>query len=179
MDKAILPECFGDTLLIEALVKTNVGYNHQHSCFRVEAMMKQGVLKDAFAVGIIDKDKKTITYLREFDLIDECPDFLKLHHHPQKPHYIIQICPALESWILEVYRLGNIDIKAYGLPDTLEALKTITKRQIKLSETPGLHQLFQHLRARPDIAPVSKMIHWVSVLKEHNYSATVEELTAV
>ncbi len=41
MDKLIIPECFADTLLIETLVPTNKGYNHQRSCFKVKAIMKK------------------------------------------------------------------------------------------------------------------------------------------
>ena len=68
MDKSIIPECFADTLLIETLVPTKQGYNHQHNCFKVEATMK---VLNRFAVGIIDKDKKQVKYLNEFELKDE------------------------------------------------------------------------------------------------------------
>ena len=52
-----MPECYADTLLIETLVPTERGYNHKNNCFKVESEMKDGALKDKFAVGIIDKDK--------------------------------------------------------------------------------------------------------------------------
>ena len=80
MDKSIIPECFADTLLIETLVPTKRGYNHQRSCFKVESTMK-GL--NSFDVGIIDKDKKQIRYLDKFKIIDEvagdliCGDILR------------------------------------------------------------------------------------------------------
>jgi len=37
-----MPECYADTLLIETLVPTNVGYNHKFGCFKVEAEMRLG-----------------------------------------------------------------------------------------------------------------------------------------
>jgi hypothetical protein len=49
MDKSIMPECFADTLLIETLVPSETGYNHQMGCFKVEGEMKFGKLKDRFA----------------------------------------------------------------------------------------------------------------------------------
>ena len=78
MDKSIIPECFADTLFIETLVPTTKGYNHQRSCFKVEATMKE---LNSFALGIIDKDKKQIKYLDKFKIVDEVEGDLILWRH--------------------------------------------------------------------------------------------------
>ena len=129
-----MPECYADTLLIEALVPSKNGYNHKMGCFKVEAEMKFGDLKDRFAVGIIDNDKNQIKYLNEFEKIDKIVASLILWKHKSKSHYIIQICPALEKWILNVCELENIDLDEFGLSKDLEQLKRYTKSQSGLED---------------------------------------------
>ena len=48
----IIPECYVDTNLIETLVPTAKGYNHQKGCNNVVKVMKEK-LSDKFAVGIV------------------------------------------------------------------------------------------------------------------------------
>src|SRR5690606_27520793 len=142
MDKSIMPECYADTLLIEALTPSRNGYNHKMGCFQVEREMKLGVLRDRFAVGIIDNDRNQIGYLVEFDKIDEIEDSLILWKHKVKSHFIIQICPALEAWILKVVGVGNIDMNELGLSDELTDLKKYTKSRSSLKDD-KLKQLFR------------------------------------
>lgn len=88
----------------------------------------QGKLKDSFAVGILDKDKKEIRYLREFDLkIDT--DGLQLYRHRNinRHHYLIFIRPAIEQWMIENAEEAGISLQTYGLPESMEELRKITK----------------------------------------------------
>ena len=64
----IIPECYVDTNLIETLVPTAKGYNHQKGCNNVVKVMKEK-LSDKFAVGIVDKDKRQVSYVNEFEEI--------------------------------------------------------------------------------------------------------------
>jgi hypothetical protein len=89
MDKSIMTECFADTLLIETLVPTGVGFSHKHGCYNVEAEMMRGEFKDRFAVGIIDKDKKKIKYLNDFVEVDLVEKSLILWKHKANAHFII------------------------------------------------------------------------------------------
>jgi hypothetical protein len=59
-------------MLVQTLVPpgSNSRYNHQHGCFEVSNEMELYSLKDKFAVGIIDNDKKKAKYLKEFLEID-------------------------------------------------------------------------------------------------------------
>ena len=61
IDLSIIPECYVDTNLIETIVPTVKGYNHQKGAGTVTRLM-QSKLKDKFAVGIVDKDKKQCRY---------------------------------------------------------------------------------------------------------------------
>ena len=58
----VLPECYVDTNLIEYLLDACV--NHQHSCSKVVGQLKT-TFNDKFAVGIIDKDKVELGYIKE------------------------------------------------------------------------------------------------------------------
>lgn len=177
MDKSIMPECYADTLLIEALVPSEKGYNHQMGCFRVEAEMKLGKLKDKFAVGIIDNDKKQIKYLRDFEPVDTVEGSLILwkHRDKSKSHFIIQICPALEKWILEVCRQGSIDLNKFGLTESLDDLKKYTKSQSSL-QIEKLKKLFREIATKENIREVSKLKSWIQILKEKHYRVDINEL---
>lgn len=167
-----MPECYADTLLIETLVPTVRGYNHKHSCFKVESGMKS---LDGFALGIIDNDKNQIGYLKEFEIIDEIVGSLLLLKHRQKHQYIIQICPALERWILNVCEHENIDLTIFGLVNDLEDLKGYTKRLVSLKNE-KLRSLFTQIGSKDKNVSVRKLKVWVKHLKEYNYNADINEL---
>ncbi len=173
MDKSIIPECFADTLLIEILVPTKRGYNHQRSCFKVEATMK-GL--NSFAVGIIDRDKKQIKYLDKFEIIDEVAGDLILWRHTEKQihHWIIQICPALERLLLKICETENIDTSDFG-DDALEGIKYFTKSASRLNN-PTLQTLFNEINRKSKNLIVKKLKGWVKILKEKNYQVDINEL---
>lgn len=172
-----MPECYADTLLIETLVPTKSGYNHQHSCFQVEREMRFGKLKDQFAVGIIDKDKEAIKYLNEFEEIGKVTGSLILwkHKKDEKHHYIIQICPALEKWILEICEAEAIDIAEFGLSSDLKELTQKTKSRSSM-ENQQLKDLFRNISLKDGNLSVQKLKGWVKYLKEKNYKADIKAL---
>ncbi len=55
-DLYLVPECYVDTNLVELLLDTD-GVNDQKGCNTVVNTMKAKVLKDSFAVSVIDLDK--------------------------------------------------------------------------------------------------------------------------
>jgi hypothetical protein len=169
---AIIPECFTDTNLVETITGLFNAFNHQKSCNQVSKTMQKN-LADSFAVGIIDKDKRQIKYLEEFELVASSGD-LFLYKHPLKHHYIIQIFPAVESFILKSAKEAGISLKTYGLPDDLNDLKRITKRQTSRNN-PKLRRLFSELKNKnaPQIVTLS---NWISYLKENNYHANTDEI---
>ncbi|KAA6313251.1 hypothetical protein EZS27_035948, partial [termite gut metagenome] len=97
-DFCIIPECYIDTNLIETLLSIK-RCNHQKGCNNVVKTM-EGKLKDGFAVGIVDNDKKQAAYTKEFKEVCK-KDSLALYKHPDKPHYLIMISPAVDAFILK------------------------------------------------------------------------------
>lgn len=174
LDYLVIPECYADTTFIETIVPPDNqrGYNHQMGCSKVANKM-QSELKDDFALGIIDKDKRSIRYLDEFSLIANRQS-LFLYKHPSKHHYIIQIYPAIERFILESCSEVDIDLSDFGLKNDLEGLKQATKRKTSKKD-PQLIQLFRELKNRnaPQVVTLAK---WISYLKENNFHSQIEEI---
>lgn len=166
-----MTECYADTMLIEALVPPKQGYNHKHSCSQVEREMQHGRLKDGFAVGIVDNDKKQLSYLKKFEQIDEVPDFLSLWKHKDKYHYLIFLCPALEGWIIEVCKLAGISVFQ---PDMREFMQ-LTKSQTS-SNNMELVSLFKKISKRNDLEPVRKLKNWIDILIKCNYNVEIKDL---
>ena len=177
MDKSIMPECYADTLLIETLVSSKNGYNHKHGCFEIEAEMVNGKLKDEFALGIIDNDKIQIKYLREFKVIDKIEGSLILWRHKdnRKHHFVIQICPALEKWILNICATEVINLGDFELNKDLNGLKAYSKSRSSMKED-RLIRLFKVISGKSNNLNVEKLRHWIKELKEKNYKVDINTL---
>lgn len=176
-DFLIMPECFADTLLIETLVPPNnkKGYNHQMGCNKVSSKMQKDLCND-FALGIIDKDKRIVPYLEEFELLHSFKNLL-LFKHTQKHHYFIQINPAIETFLLDLAKEVKINPTDFGIPNTLKELKSVSKKRIS-KNNPNLGNFIKALNNKksPQIVTLSK---WISYLKEKNYDAKMEELKTI
>ena len=174
-DNYILPECYIDTNLIETLVPPARGcnYNHQKGCPAVAKKMKEK-FADSFAVGIMDKDKRRISYLQEFSLIAS-DETLDIYKHRDKHHYIILIAPAAEEFIIKAAEELNLKLSDYEIPDTLEELKKETK-QIDAKNSPKYRNLFKALRQSSECKKLSTL---VSYLKTEKYNTKVSRLKEI
>lgn len=175
MDLAIIPECFVDTNLIETLVPPQSQYNHQKGCGTVTKVMKEK-FSDRFALGIIDKDKVAVDYLNEFDLICQNGN-LFLHKHRAKHHYIIQISPAIERFILDCSIATGLNIGDFDLPTNLDRLKKETKTLNSKNDN-RFKQLFRMIRIN-GCPEFEKIAQWISYLKAKTYHANINELRAL
>lgn len=121
----------------------------------------QTKFKDRFAVGIIDKDKRRIPYLDEFDLIGSRAS-IELHKHKLKSHYIIQISPAVERFILQSAEEIEIKLADYGFPETLNELTLITK-QITSKKDPKLKKLISDLKDTTGIKLLTDLLEYLAI----------------
>jgi hypothetical protein len=180
----IIPECYIDTNLVETIVPPErigniCGYNHQLSCNKVvDEMLNK--LKDDFAVGIVDYDKRKLERTAQFESIIEKQlsksQFLKLYKHPNKHHYLI-FHPPIEQWILdEAQRVGiQLDDVTYNLPTTLKELTYETKVKVKSKNDPRFKKLFRDLKSHNAVG-IKLLAEWISYLKQHPYNANINEL---
>jgi hypothetical protein len=172
MDLAIIPECYVDTNLVETLVPPHKQYNHQKGCGTVTKIMKEK-FTDSFALGIIDKDKKEVDYLKEFNEISKT-DSLILHKHKTRHHYILQIAPGIEQFIFKCLEDVGLSLSQFNLPQNLDLFRKESKT-INSKNDDRFTKLFEALRNEKsaDILQLSTIINY---LKERNYQADENEL---
>lgn len=169
---AIIPECYADTCLVETIISAR-HCNHQKSCTKVSRTM-QTKFKNEFALGVIDKDKRRIPYLNEFDLIGSKASLL-LHKHKSQPHYIIQLLPAVEGFILQSVKEKNIKLADYGFPETLSELTRITK-QITSKKDPKLKKLITDLKDATGIKLLADLLEYLAT---NRYNCDISILKSI
>ena len=178
IDYSIIPECYVDTNLIETIVPPeNKGYNHQKGAGNVVRIM-QKKLSDKFAVGIVDKDKKMIKYVENFDLKIDIGDLqLYKHKNSQIHHYLIFINPAIEKWIMKNADEVGISLENYGLPCELNELTKITKK-ITSKNDPTFKKLFKDLnKLKPKNLEI--LSNWIKYFKKNTYNVNINDLQKI
>lgn len=164
----ILPECYVDTNLVNALVGGMC--NHKKGCATVcKSLDKE--FADKFAVAVIDKDKREPKQVSQFSVLAE-KDGIVVCKHLQRPHYLIEINPAIEIFILNAVSELQISLSAYGLPDDINALKKLTK-SVDAKESQVFSQLFKDLRKATNVARLCKVL---SFLIDNQYRSKDEDL---
>ena len=169
----IMPECFIDTTLVTSLLDANV--SHKHSCNEVAKEMSKGRFKDSFAVGIIDNDKRRISYIEGFEEIGRTENltFLK---HKSKHHYIIKVGKdrkAMETFIKANVEAIGMKMEDFGLPSDLDELLKQTKDNTTTQKDPRILKLCKALRQSPEVAILQQALAYLAVNK---YDIDVEEL---
>ncbi len=173
---SIIPECYIDTCLTETITLCFNQFNHQKGCNSVCKVMQEK-FGNSFALGIIDKDKKEVPYLQEFDLVSS-NDSLSMYKHKSKHHYIIQITPAVEQFFLKVAEEASIDLASYGFSSDMKELTKITKQVSDKNEVvfKTFKRLFWDLSSTPEMTRLAKLIQY---LGENRYEVEIEELERI
>jgi hypothetical protein len=172
MDLSVLSECYVDTCLLETLVPPLTHYNHQKGTGTVAKKMREK-FADRFALGIIDKDKRELHYLREFTLL-AAKGNLELYKHNQKHHYFILINPAVEIFILNNAAAAGLSLADFNLPNTLNELKKISKSANSKNDGRFKSLFGAILQNTPE--EIRLLTAWIVYLKEHNYNSDIIEL---
>jgi hypothetical protein len=137
----------------------------------------QEKFSNSFALGIIDKDKKEVPYLQEFDLVAS-NDSLFVYKHTSKHHYIIQITPAIERFFTKAASEKDVDLASYGFSSDMKELTRATKQVSDKNEVvfKTFKRLFKDLSEAPEIARLSSLIQY---LGENRYRVEIEELERI
>lgn len=169
----LIPECYVDTCLAEVLLQAGKKHvNHQKGNGTVAGKMKDW-FGDAFCVGMIDEDRKPLDYLKEFDL-KVSQGNLKLWKHRTKHHYMIQLCPVIEVWIINECAVREIPLAGFGLPTELRSLLKVTK-SIGVEADDRFVQLFKEM-VRLQCESVIRLKNWIEYLKQEKYKADINKL---
>lgn len=141
----------------------------------VAKVMKEK-FSDAFAVGIIDKDKQRLDYLNEFDEVHSYGT-LTLYKHKTRHDYIVQIFPAIERFIMAAAEDCQISLADYDLPLDFNELKKTSKRANSKYDK-RFKQLFKDVRSAGNQEFVT-LNNWIAYLKDNNYNVNIEELKEI
>lgn len=169
----IIPECYVDTNLLETLVPTAKGYNHQKGCNNVVKVMKEK-FADEFAVGVVDKDKRQIRYVDEFEEVAHT-DSLFFYKHPDKAHYLVMVSPAVDGFILKCAEDVKMDMGQFGLSSDLKSFTEQTKK-VSSKEDVTFKNLFQKLKKADEVVVLKNALKY---LKENKYQLDPERLKVI
>ena len=171
----IMPECFIDTTLVASLMEAKV--SHKHSCNEVAREMEKGKYKDAFAVGIIDNDKRKISYIESFDEIGRT-DNLTFLKHRDKHHYIIKV--GTEHEAMETFIKANVDaigmkMEDFNLPSDLAELIEQTKDSESTQKDPRILKLCKTMRQSPEVAKLQDVLEYLATYKYNADSEVIKK----
>jgi len=166
MDNHIIPECYLDTNMMESLLPTNKGYNHQKGCHTVAKVMQEK-FGDKFAVGIIDKDKITPVYLKQFKQLVAKYN-VELYKHPIKHHYLI-LHPVIEDWLVYECEQVNLLMKDYNLPNNTYELEKHSK-PVTSKNDERFKRLFKALK-KNNAQGITLLFEWTDYLINNPYNA--------
>ncbi len=169
----IFPECYVDTNILKTLLNVD-GVNHQYGCSRVMAGMETGRFADGFAIGVVDDDKKKTYNFQEYEELCRS-EHLVLLKHKSKHHYLLIVCKAAEDFLLSCAQELGLTLADFGLPNTLEGLKSVTKSN-ESDKEPRVKRLVNALRSSSEMARLERII---SYLHDKQYAAIAEDLVAV
>ena len=116
-----VPECYFDTVLLRKILQTNEKLIHRRGCNNVVNDLNKRLVDD-FAVGIIDKDKYDLDYLKNCEVLYNANKLL-LWKHKNRLQFVIQLNPPLEKWVIELLDENDLNIEDFGYPRDYKRLK--------------------------------------------------------
>src|SRR5450631_1519186 len=125
-----VPECYFDTVLLKKLLQTNKRLMHRKGCTNVTRDLDSKRLENFFAVGIIDKDKKDLNYLKNCSSIYVANKLILWQHDKRKIQFVLQFNPPLEKWIIEILNENNLRIEDFEYSRDYKKLKQQIKNDI-------------------------------------------------
>ncbi len=168
-----MPECFIDTTLVGTLLGANV--SHKHSCNEVAREMEKGKFKDAFAVGIIDNDKRKLSYIEDFEKIGQT-DNLTFLKHKNKHQYVIKVGKehkAMETFIKANVEAIGMKMEDFGLPSDIEKLIEQTKNRVSTQKDHRILNLCKTMCQSPEVAKFQNVLEYLATNK---YDADLEAI---
>ena len=179
-----VPECYFDTVLFKKILQTKNRLKHRKGCNNVVRSFisvngKKGDLYETFGVGMVDKDKQELDYLKECNAIIELENLvLWKHKDKEKLHFVIQLKPPIEKWVVEILKYDNKTVENFNYPSNFKKLKSALKQDIDNENDEKLDKLITAVvqSANPTI---KKLIAILVYLKEKTYLADINELKNV
>ena len=171
----VFPECNVDTNLVGYILG---GYaKHKSTCNEVAKAVNQS---DAFAVGIIDADKRLATmdagftrYQQPDDVLDK-NTHLTMYIHQDKKRYMFTVSPAMDGFVWDAAHVMGINMKALGYKGTFDAFKKETKT-IQAATDPQLRRLFQEITDYPELKRFRNTLKYLMHFQYNADSSTAKQ----
>ena len=168
----IMPECYIDSTLVQVLLNADV--NHKHSCTEVSKAMDKGYYNDKFAVGIIDNDKRKLSYIENgFVKIGQTENLTFLKHR-NKQQYVIKVGKkhkAMETFIKANVEAIGMKMEDFGLSSDIKKLITQTKDRVTTQKDPRIIKLCKTMCHSPEVAILQNVL---SYLTRNRYNADTD-----
>jgi hypothetical protein len=169
-----IPECYFDTVLLKKLLQTDKRLMHRKGCNNVIRDLESERLKGLFAVALIDRDKTELNYLKECKILYHAEKII-LWKHESRNHFIIQLNPPLEKWLVEILNENSLKIEDFGYSRNYKKLKREIKADIDTESDKRLNRLLNEI-IKTDCLTIKKIKSFLIYLKEKNYNADINEL---
>lgn len=160
----ILPECDGDTALIEVL-----GYKNPLHQLSISSVLKKLSENPAsrIMVGVIDNDKVKPKRYDEYVLTKPEDDHFIVKKHRERNHYLFVIKPALEKFLFKAAEQANVDPAKFGFSD-IERLKKICKnRGVRTNN--DFKQFVNTIKQRKEDSCVKALKNWLYEILGEDY----------
>lgn len=169
-----VPECFFDTVLLKKVLQTNKRLMHRKGCNNVANDLDSERLKELFAVGIIDKDKRELHYLKNCTVLYNANKII-LWKHKDRLQFVIQLDPPLENWVITILNENGLRIEDFGYSRDFKKLKKQIKEDIDNENDDKLNKLVNAV-IKTDCKTIKKIKLILLYLKEKNYQTDINEL---
>ncbi len=151
--KAIIPECYVDTCLIDVLL----GFEKEsanHTKGNATVLRKMEIkFANSVCVGIIDKDKIELIELKtRYSKIEigEISGYFEFYKHKERNHFVIQIVPAIEGWIIEVVNILGIKLEDFGIFESNAEELTNRTKNVNMKFDPTFKRVFREILKRSE-----------------------------
>ena len=152
----ILPECYGDTTLIEVLEYKNPSHKPNISSV-LSALSEKNKAKQTL-IGIIDNDKRKPKQYNEYVKERETKNLI-FKKHKERNHYLFVLKPALEKFLLNAAEQSGVDPEKYGFKDLI-ALKRVTKKR-SVRTNNSFKQFVNSIKQKKKNSDVKTLRNWL------------------
>ncbi|HMT72513.1 MAG TPA: hypothetical protein PKA77_00465 [Chitinophagaceae bacterium] len=149
--------------------------NHRKGNSNVVGCMEEEKFKDKFFVAVIDDDKVKVRGLEKYKLVERLSrNGLKLFEHLSKKHYLIQLSPAIERWLMNECGKGGINLADFGFPDNIKGWKNLKSRTQRNDEQ--FKTLFKLMLKNEKCDEIIELKRWLEFFKINNYNTNLDLL---
>lgn len=172
---SFIPECYLDTNLVETILKAPNCVNHRKGNSNVVGRMEEDRVSDKFLVAVIDDDKVKVKGLEKFRLVERLSrNGLRLFSHLSKKHYLVQLSPAIERWLMNECGKAAINLSEYGFPDTIKGWKNLKNRAQR--NDGKFKDLFRLMLENEKCDEIIELKRWLVFFRDNNYNTNLDLL---